>query len=126
MAKLLARVRLCLVGLVACLPAACNSEGHFTFLGYTTQPTYDPGIRTVYVPIFQNITYARGVEFDLTRAIIREIESKTPFKVVDSAVLRGYGADRQNRHAAQGRHYAQPAWRGTRRGTQHGRRACLA
>ena len=82
MAKLLAR-GYCLTGLFACLLASCSSDGHFTIGGYTTRPNYNPDIRTVYVPIFQNVTYARGLEFDLTRAVIREIEAKTPFRVVD-------------------------------------------
>src|SRR5206468_642225 len=67
---------------VALLMPACNSDGHFCFLGYTTQPNYDTSIRTVRVPIFQNNTYYKGLEFDLTKAVIREIETKTPFKVV--------------------------------------------
>src|SRR5439155_10038104 len=73
----------CLVGLCALALASCSSDGHFTVLGYTTRPNYDPDIRTVYVPIFQNVTFARGLEFELTSAVIREIEAKTPIKVVD-------------------------------------------
>ena len=49
----------------------CASDGHVGFLGYTTAPNYDPGIRTVYVPIFKSkvleTTPYRGVEFTLTR-----------------------------------------------------------
>jgi Lipopolysaccharide-assembly len=37
---------------------------------------------TVYVPVFKNQTAQRGVESELTEAVIREIESKTPYKVV--------------------------------------------
>jgi len=66
---------------VALLLPACQGDGHFSVLGYTTAPNYDCSIRTVYVPIFQNRTYYRGLEFDLTRAVIREIEQTTPFKV---------------------------------------------
>src|SRR5262249_28333518 len=47
-----------------------------------TRPNYDPSIRTVYVPIFSNTTMRRGIEFELTRAVVREIEAKTPLKVV--------------------------------------------
>jgi hypothetical protein len=61
---------------------SCESGGHFTLLGYTTKPNYDTNIHTVRVPIFQNRTFIRGVEFDLTQAVIREIEQKTPYKVV--------------------------------------------
>jgi hypothetical protein len=69
---------------VALLLSSCAGDGHFTVLGYTTRPNYDTHIKTVYVPIFQNLTYYRGLEFDLTRAVIREIETKTPYKVVSN------------------------------------------
>lgn len=68
-------------GLALVLPA-CEEGGHFTVAGYTTKPNYDLCIHTVHVPIFQNKTLWRGIEFDLTRAVIREIEEKTPYKVV--------------------------------------------
>jgi hypothetical protein len=61
---------------------SCETGGNFTILGYTTRPNYDTNIHTVRVPIFQNRTFIRGVEFDLTRAVIRDIEQKTPYKVV--------------------------------------------
>jgi hypothetical protein len=67
---------------MAFMNCSCSSDGNFTILGYTTEPNYDRAIKTVRVPIFKNITFRRGVEFDLTRAVIREIESKTPYKVV--------------------------------------------
>src|SRR6516164_224957 len=61
---------------------SCEGNGQFTVLGYSTKPLYDSNIHTVFVPIFQNLTLWRGLEFQLTRAVIREIEDKTPFKVV--------------------------------------------
>jgi hypothetical protein len=61
---------------------ACESDGNFKILGYTTRPNYDCRIHTVRVPIFENRTFIRGVEFDLTQAVIREIEKLTPYKVV--------------------------------------------
>lgn len=73
------------VAVVCCLGlASCESGGHFSVLGYTTKPNYDTCIKTVYVPIFENKTFRRGMEFDLTRAVIKEIEWKTPFKVVSN------------------------------------------
>jgi hypothetical protein len=72
---------------VALVLPACEGDGHFTLLGYSTLPNYDPNIRTVYVPIFENRTFHRGVEFELTRAVIRAIEQKTPFKVVHRCEL---------------------------------------
>ena len=75
---------LLLLAVLLAVPA-CSGDGHFTFLGYTTAPNYDMSIRTVYVPIFKNTTYLvnKGVEFQLTEAIVHEIESKTPFKVTN-------------------------------------------
>lgn len=66
---------------MVCLPA-CQGDGNFTIFGYTTEPQYDRSIKTVYVPIFKNQTMRRGLEFQLTQAVIREIEAKTPYKVV--------------------------------------------
>ena len=60
----------------------CTSDGHFQMFGYTTEPLYDRTIQTVFVPIAQNVTFRRGLEFYLTQAVIREIELKTPYKVV--------------------------------------------
>jgi hypothetical protein len=77
-----------LILLAACafLLPSCNWDGNFTVLGYTTKPQYPCDIRTVYVPIFKNNTYRRGIEFDLTRAVVREIEAKTPYKVVSNCL----------------------------------------
>lgn len=65
---------------------SCEPGGHFTLLGYTTQPNYRTDIRTVRVSIFKNATprdsVRQGLEMDLTQAIVREIEQKTPYKVV--------------------------------------------
>jgi hypothetical protein len=71
---------------VAALLPACGWDGHFTVLGYTTQPNYDLNIHSVRVPIFKNRTYwtvtpVVGMDVDLTRAVVREIELKTPYKV---------------------------------------------
>jgi hypothetical protein len=62
---------------------ACNA-GHLNLWGYTTEPPYDCNIQTVYVPIPQNVTFRRGLEFELKRAIDREIESKTPYRVTSN------------------------------------------
>jgi hypothetical protein len=67
---------------VAVLLPSCGWDGQLCILGYTTRPNYDAGIHTIHVPIFKNYTYIRELEFDLTRAVIREIEARTPFKVV--------------------------------------------
>jgi hypothetical protein len=45
---------------------------------------YPPDIRTVYVPVFQSDSFRRNLGERLTEAVIKEIELKTPFKVVSS------------------------------------------
>jgi hypothetical protein len=74
--------RVVLLALTAAGLTGCQSGGHFSILGYTTRPNYDEGIRTVYVPVFENQTFYRHLEWSLTKAVIREVETKTPYKVV--------------------------------------------
>ena len=60
--------RLCLL-LIVCLPGC----------GYTTAELYPTDYATVAVPIFQNRTFYRGMEYDLTEALIKELEQRTPY-----------------------------------------------
>jgi hypothetical protein len=69
---------------VVVLLPSCAWDGQLDILGYTTRPNYDLGIRTIRVPIFKNNTFIRGLEFDLTRAVIREIGVRTPYTVVSA------------------------------------------
>jgi hypothetical protein len=71
-----------LIAVPALLLPSCEWDGHFTVLGYTTRPNYDTSIHTVYVPIFKNSTLYRGIEDEVTEAVIREIHQKTPYRVV--------------------------------------------
>lgn len=43
---------------------------------------YAPDIRTVYVPMFQSASFRRNLSEWLTEAVVKEIELKTPYKVV--------------------------------------------
>ncbi len=69
---------------LAALVPGCGWDGQFALFGYSTRPNYDNSIRTVYVRIFGNQTFYREWEMELTRAVIREIESKTPYKVTNN------------------------------------------
>ncbi len=61
--------------------------------GYSTRPMHPCDIQTVYVPMFETRVFRRGVEMQLTEAVIKELEQKTPYKVVRSenadTTLRG-------------------------------------
>jgi len=50
--------------------------------GYTNQSLYSDKIRTVYVEMFDNTTFRRDLEYDLTDAIAKRIEAETPYKIV--------------------------------------------
>lgn len=52
--------------------------------GYTLRPPVEPTVKTVYVPIIQGNIYQRDLNIRLTEAVIKQIETRTPFKVVGS------------------------------------------
>jgi hypothetical protein len=45
-------------------------------------PAHDEAVRTVHVPMFGNKTFFRGIELELTDAIVKEIQANTPWRVV--------------------------------------------
>jgi outer membrane lipopolysaccharide assembly protein LptE/RlpB len=51
--------------------------------GYSSKPPFNASVRTVAVPVFANKTFRREWEFRLTEAIDKNIEYRTPYKVVD-------------------------------------------
>jgi hypothetical protein len=62
------------LGLVCMAMTAC---------GYSHQSMFPATVSTVAVPIFENRTFYREMEFSLTEALIKEIERRTPYKVAD-------------------------------------------
>ena len=46
---------------------------------------YNPNIRTIYVPIVRNDTFRAMVGVQLTEAIIKAVELRTPYKVIGNA-----------------------------------------
>jgi len=69
------------LSLLAFTTSGCSSD---PTQGYSFASTYSDDVATIAVPIFENVTYERGVEFDLTDALIKEIEARTPYKVTSS------------------------------------------
>ena len=61
---------------VLCLLDACGSNG-----GYHWGGLYREDISTVAVPIFTSKDYHRGVEFEVSQALVSKIEEFTPYKV---------------------------------------------
>lgn len=50
--------------------------------GYSTKTLYPEQYRTVGVPLFDNRTFYQGVNADLAEALTKQVEQKTPYKVV--------------------------------------------
>ena len=71
-------------GLACVVLASCQSTGNWEVFGYRVGPRHDTNIRSIRVPIFRNMTFQRDVEFELTEAVVKRIESATPWKVVQS------------------------------------------
>ena len=49
--------------------------------GYTAKEIFPERYQTVAVPAFENRTFYRGVEFDLSEALVKQLEARTPYKV---------------------------------------------
>ena len=49
------------------------------------QSLYPGHIKTVHVPVFESLSFRRNLGEQLSEAIVKEIEAKTPYKVVGSA-----------------------------------------
>lgn len=77
-------LRLPFVALAALLAGCVNGE--LNLLGYSTAPPFDPNVRTVYVPVFKNLAFVttphRGIEVDVTEAVVRELGNRrSPIRV---------------------------------------------
>ena len=51
--------------------------------GYTTQTTFREDVTSVAVPIFENRSFHRGLEFVVTEAVVKELAAQTPYRVLD-------------------------------------------
>ena len=72
-------IRISLFSVLLLILTNCASD---PTLGYSSSSLYSPKFRSVAVPIFQNNTMVRDMEFMLTDAIIKEIESRTPYRIL--------------------------------------------
>ena len=50
--------------------------------GYQWSTLYRGDVKSVAVPVFANKTFYRGFEFNLTKAVVNQIEGQTPYKVM--------------------------------------------
>ena len=66
-----------IAGPLACLTLVISG------CGYRMGNGFEPEIQSVYVPIFTSQSDRRGLEFQLTEAVQKQIQLRTPFRVVD-------------------------------------------
>jgi hypothetical protein len=52
--------------------------------GYSNTSLYPKDVATVYVEMFDNQSFRRGIEFELTDALAKRIEAQTPYKIVSN------------------------------------------
>jgi hypothetical protein len=49
---------------------------------YSNKSLYSQDIKSVYVEMFDNVTFSRDLEYDLTDAVAKRIDAETPYKIV--------------------------------------------
>ena len=74
---------MCLAVLWAVAMLGCTSTD--PRVGYTNQSLFDESIKSVEVRIFSTKEFRRGLEFELTEALVKRIEADTPYKVLKGA-----------------------------------------
>ena len=74
--------------------------------GYSSRSLISRDISSIHIPIFENDTFRRGIEFDLTKAVKNEVMSKTNLRIAskDNAdtILHGTVKDFTERIITQG------------------------
>ena len=52
--------------------------------GYSNKSLFPQDVASVYVEMFDNKSFWRGVEYKLTDALAKRIEADTPYKIISS------------------------------------------
>ncbi len=55
--------------------------------GYSNSPLHNENVSTVYVKMFTSESFRRGIEYELTDALAKRIEMRTPYKIVSDINL---------------------------------------
>ena len=94
--------RPCRAGVVIALVlvlSGCGYKGGADSERYHWGSLYRQDVRTVAVPIFTTRSFDRGAEFNLSQAVVKQIEATTPYKVVPreraDTILEGQVVDVQ-------------------------------
>lgn len=74
------QITLCRVASALCVVTLAGCIGYHAGTG----SLYAPDVATVYVPMIESDSYRRDLGERLTEAVVKEIELKTPYKVVST------------------------------------------
>jgi len=55
--------------------------------GYSNESLFPENVSSVYVEMFDNQSFRRGVEYELTDALAKRIEAQTPYKIISDRDL---------------------------------------
>lgn len=67
-----------------CVLPAVNFCGCRGLSGYSDESLYPQNVESVCLKMFENETFRRGIEYELTDALSKRIEAQTPYKIVSS------------------------------------------
>lgn len=74
----------CIIILCICFlglgPGGCSG-----IAGYSDKPLFPEDVHTVCLKMFDNQTFRRGVEYELSDALAKRIEADTPYKIVSDS-----------------------------------------
>jgi len=68
----------------ALLHPILSLSGCTEITGYSSESLFPEDLESVYLEMFDNQTFRRGVEYQLSDALAKRIEAETPYKIVTS------------------------------------------
>lgn len=69
---------------VLCLLSSVLLGGCGASTGYSNDSLFPSGLGSVYLQMFDNRSFRRGIEFTLSDALAKRVEADTPYKIVSS------------------------------------------
>jgi len=76
--------------LISVMICGCGGEN-----GYSSETLFPEQVSSVYVEMFENRSFHRGIEYELSNTLAKRIEAETPYKIITSrdradTIISGY------------------------------------
>jgi hypothetical protein len=78
------RARNCAILLAAVIAAGLSLSGCAELGGYSNESLFPEEVSSVCLEMFDNQTFRRSVEYQLSDALTKRIEAETPYKIISS------------------------------------------